>query len=180
MVGVADGHAADGTLRIVSRDDDVTLRPTTPEDFGILRTLFDDASFAGWGGTGRASDEMIREKYLGGRLPGVECFLVLVDPDPVGLAQLHSDGEQAGGMDLIVLPRARGCGVGRAAVENLVHRARSVHGWASITVDPDVENRKGIRFWGAVGFDPVRVVEDEPGQEPYLLMERRDTGGGDA
>lgn len=156
------------------------LRPTTPEDFDILRGLFDDASFAGWGGTGRAPDEMIREKYLGGRLPEVECFLVLAGPEPVGLAQVHSSGKQASGMDLILLPRARGRGIGRAVVKNLVQRARSVHGWTWITVDPDVENREGIAFWAAMGFVPVRVVEDEPDREPYLLMELRDTGGGDA
>lgn len=151
---------------------DVVLQPTGPDDFAVLRGLFDDASFSGWGGAGRRSDEELRAKYLGERLPDVECFVVRVDGTAVGLAQLHvaDDSGEGGGLDLILLPAARGHGIGRAAVDALVARAQDVHGWRRITVDPDAANRRGIAFWRSVGFTPVARIDDDPDREPYVLL----------
>lgn len=151
------------------RSSATTLRASTPEDFPALRILFDDPSFLNWGGQGRMSDERLREKYLGSRQPDVECFIVQADEQDVGLAILHAEPD-GGGIDLILLPGARGYGVGRAVVAELVHRARTQRGWSRITVDPDCTNESGIRFWEAVGFVRCRVVDDEPGRQPYLLM----------
>ncbi len=155
----------------------VALRATSPTDLATLRTLVDDPAFTDWGGEGPLSDDDLRTKYLGARLPDVECFLVLrgdtpKDLDPVGLALLHvADEGEGGGLDLILVPRARGAGTGRAVVEMLVERARTVRGWARLTVDPDVDNPAGIRFWEAVGFVPLRRVDGAPARGPYLLME---------
>lgn len=151
----------------------VELKPTTSEDFPALRNLFNDPSFSGWGDTDwRMSDAEIRAKYLGERLPQVECFLVMWASSPVGLAQMHTDSAESGGIDLILLPVARGRGVGKAAVHALVERARTVHTWRYLTVDPDLPNRDGIRFWQAVGFATVRRCPGTPSRTPYLLMRR--------
>lgn len=151
----------------------VELKPTSRGDFAALRGLFDDPSFAGWGSAaGQMDDAEIRAKYLGERLPQVECFLVLSSSLPVGLAQLHEDTARGGGMDLILLPTARGRGVGSASVHTLVERARTVHQWAYLTVDPDLTNPDGIRFWHAVGFAPVHRCPGTPERAPYLLMRR--------
>ncbi|MFC7376761.1 GNAT family N-acetyltransferase [Brachybacterium sp. GCM10030268] len=118
--------------------DAVSVRPTSAADFAELRALFDDPSFHGWGGPSPLPDAVIRAKYLGARLPEVECFLVLRHGEAVGLAQLHAaDDRHSGGMDLILLARVRGAGIGRAVVSILVERARSVHGWSRLTVDPE-------------------------------------------
>lgn len=76
------------------------LRPTGPEDFAVLRTMFDEPSFRGWGG------------------------------------------------------------------------ARIL--WTRLTVDPDTANLRGIRFWSALGFRPVRLVSDVPHREAHLIMEWSD------
>lgn len=155
-------------------DEPVELKPTSPRDFPVLRRLFDDPSFAGWGDTsGRMADADIRAKYLGGRLPEVECFLVTRGSSPVGLTQLHADSARTGGIDLILLSSSRGRGVGRAAVNALVERARTVHEWEYVTVDPDLSNTDGTTFWQAVGFDPVRRLPGTQRRAPYLLMQRR-------
>lgn len=147
------------------------LRPTGPEDFDALRALFDDPSFRDWGGVGVLPDEALRQKYLGARLPDVECFLVLVHARPVGLAQIygHAPGD-SGGMDLILLPAARGHGVGRAVVDALAARARRHHGWRVLTVDPDVTNEGAVAFWEAVGFRRVRIVPNADGRAHFWLM----------
>ena len=159
------------TLLNVTRSSGTTLRATTEDDFAALRTLFDDPSFTNWGGRGRLSDDRIREKYLGSRLPDVECFVVQTDCRDAGLAILHVEPD-GGGIDLILLPQARRQSVGRVAVAELVHRARTQRGWSRITVDPDCANESGIRFWQSVGFVPDRVVDDGPGRPPYLVMAR--------
>jgi len=151
------------------RSASVRLHATGAGDFETLRVLFDDPSFVDWGGSGRLSDDLIRRKYLGLRYPDVECFLVLLGDQAVGLAQIHAE-PVGGGMDLILLPTTRGRGIGRAVVAYLAHRARADRGWSRITVDPDLHNESGIRFWQAVGFVPDRAVVDETGRLPYLVM----------
>ncbi|WP_152360674.1 GNAT family N-acetyltransferase [Microlunatus speluncae] len=148
------------------------LSPTGPDDFAELRRLFDDPAFLDWGGPGRASDSLIREKYCGSRAPAIECFLVRLDGVVTGLAQLHraDDDGEGGGMDLIILPSARGHGVGREIVRRLIRRAISEHGWRRITVDPDVDNRAGIEFWRSVGFAEVARHDGRDERPAYVLM----------
>lgn len=147
------------------------LQLTSTDDFTTLRRLFDDPSFHGWGGPGRLSDELIRAKCLGARLPDVECSLVLVEEQAVGLVQLYVDGTDFGGIDLILSPSARGQGTGRRVVDAMVSRARE-RNIARLTVDPDVQNERGVRFWRAVGFEPQSTITDDSGRAPYVLMSR--------
>jgi GNAT superfamily N-acetyltransferase len=149
----------------------IELIPTGPDSMPALRRLFDDSSFRGWGGSDPLSDRQIAAKYTGARLPEVECFIVGVDASPAGLAILHADDEGAGGVDLILLPSARGRGVGRSVMALLVERAQVAHGWRRLTVDPDLTNPSGIRFWTGVGFTPVREERTTEEREPFLLME---------
>lgn len=44
------------------------------------------------------TDEVIAGKYIGRRLPGVECYIVWVNHSPAGLALLHRS--EAAGADL--------------------------------------------------------------------------------
>lgn len=148
----------------------VHLRRTSPGDFKILRSLFDDPAFHDWGGPGRLPDDGVRRKYLGLRFPDVECFIVLVGDQAVGLGQIHAGPDSGGGMDLILLPSARGQGIGRTAVAKLTHQARVEREWVRITVDPDLQNEAGIRFWRSVGFTPDKTVLNDPGRPPYLVM----------
>lgn len=144
---------------------------TSPAEMPALRRLFDDPSFDGWGGAAPLSDRELAAKYAGDRLPEVESFIVEVDAAPVGLAILHDEGDRSGGVDLILLSSTRGRGIGRAVVALLVERARDVRGWRRLTVDPDLSNEAGIRFWEAAGFRPVREEPASEGREAFLLME---------
>lgn len=118
-------------------------------------------------------DDVIRQKYLGRRLPDVECFMVLRKDRPVGLAMAHTAGdEEDGGLDLILLPMVRNEGIGSKVVAELLDHVRERRGWRRATVDPDLANADGIRFWRALGFEPIRRIPETDVREPYLLMAR--------
>jgi aminoglycoside 6'-N-acetyltransferase len=153
-------------------DGPVRLRPATRSDFAFLRSFFDQpAVYEHWGGAPLADAE-IREKYLGERSPRVECFVVEVNEQPIGLAQYHSnDHERSGGMDMALLPEHRGQGVGTAVVRLVAAYVRTELGWQRCTVDPDASNTRGVHFWERVGFQPVQRIEGDRGREPYWLME---------
>jgi len=132
------------------REQALILRPITPHDFPEVQALFRDPSFEGWGGPGYRSDSQLREKYLGGRLPDVECFLIEVDDRVAGFTQLYADGPGAG-MDLILLPSVRGKGLGRQVVEAVLKRVRASDR-THLIVDPSPEDHAAVAFWHAVGF----------------------------
>lgn len=74
-------------------------------------------------------------------------------------------------MDLVLLPAARGRGVGRAVVQAMVDVVRGRLRWRRFTVDPEVSNERGVNFWRRVGFLPLQIVEGDGDREPYWLME---------
>lgn len=153
--------------------DGVLLRPTSEADLAILRRFFTDPGFyERWGGR-PLSDSEIAARYVGTRSPAVECFVVEEADGAVGFVQYHvaDDGGEGGGMDLALLPSARGRGVGTAVVRAVVRFVQTRLGWERFTVDPDGSNTRGVDFWRKVGFQPVRLVDGEPGREPYWLME---------
>lgn len=132
------------------REQPLILRPTTPHDFAEVQALFRHPAFEGWGGPGYRSDAQLREKYLGARLPQVECFLIEVEDRVAGFTQLYADGSGAG-MDLILLPSERGKGLGRQVVEAMLTRVRA-SGRTHFVVDPSPGNQAAVAFWHAVGF----------------------------
>lgn len=151
---------------------DVRLRRTTLDDFDVVAALFRDPGFyADWGGAMK-SDEQIAAGYLGGRFPDVECFLIEEAGAVVGFAQIHvaDDGGEGGGMDLVLLPHARGRGIGSVVVRVLADLVRVERRWRRFTVDPDVSNNSGVNFWAKAGFVAERVVYDDAGRPPYWIM----------
>jgi len=148
------------------------LRPTGPQDLATLRALFDDPGFhEQWGGRPLANEEIL-VKYTGRRAPRVECFIVEENGIPVGFAQYHlaDDGDDGGGIDLVLSPEVRGRGLGSAVVHALVAYLRGQRGWRRITVDPDVANPRGVNFWRAVGFQDEQLIGSDPQRQPYWLM----------
>ena len=153
---------------------EVVLRVTTADDLDVARRLFSDPGFyERWDGAPK-SDEEIAAKYLGARSPDVVCFFVEADGEVVGFTPHHEadDGGEGGGMDLVLLPAARGRGIGTAVVHAMVELVTTELGWTRFTVDPDVDNDRGVHFWEQVGFTPIEVIDDGE-RPPYWLMEWR-------
>ncbi|MDP9444404.1 MAG: GNAT family N-acetyltransferase [Actinomycetota bacterium] len=157
-----DGHSSGGPAA------DVSLRPATAEDAPLLTAWFADPRvYRAWGGRPKSIEEVLA-KYTGRRAPQVECRLVVVAGHPCAFVQYVDVGAERA-VDLFVVPEHQRRGVGAAAVAVLAAAAAAA-GCDRLSADPDLSNEVGLRFWAAVGFRPERVVDDEPGREPYLKM----------
>lgn len=146
------------------------LRPATPQDADLLVEWHADPEVARfWDGERYTRSELLERLARN----NVDPYVVEVQGAPVGYLQVWWDEPGHGGMDMFLIPSARGRRLGpdaaRAAADHLV-----AEGWTRITVDPYLWNEAAIRSWRAAGF--VDVEEREPDEEHtarWLLMEFR-------
>lgn len=145
------------------------VRPAEADDACLLARWHADPEVARyWDG------ETFTVEEMGERLArtDVDGYVVEVAGSPVGYLQAWRDGEQ-GGLDMFLIPEARGHGYGPDAARALANGLRE-QGWAQLTVDPYLWNESGIRAWRRAGFEPVeqRPADDEH-TAAWLLMEWR-------
>lgn len=160
---MADEVVLDGVLtRLVS---------TTEDDVDLLAQWFASPDFVEhWGGVPMSRDE-VADKYTGRRRPRVQSFLVLAQGRPVGYAQYWQADVAEGGIDMVVVPEARGQGLGPDAARALLAHLGGNLAWRRVTVDPLKGNVRAVRAWEKAGFRPVA------NQGEHLLMEFRFSGG---
>jgi len=149
-----------GDLTTVRRADvgDAELLTTWHADPDVSR-FWDDETFT--------RDEMVARL----RRAEVESFIVEADGLAVGYVQVwEEDGER--GLDMFLIPAARGRGLGPDAARAVARHLRDDRGWPRLTVDPYLWNETAVRAWERAGF---RAVEErEPDAEHtarWLLME---------
>jgi len=99
----------------------------------------------------------------------VEAWIVEEGKEPIGFLQVHSKG-----LDMFLIPAARGRGLGpdaaRAMAEHLIREC----GRDRLTVDPYAWNEGAVRAWERAGFAEVsRHEADEEHSAPWILMELR-------
>ncbi|MFI7011843.1 GNAT family N-acetyltransferase [Streptomyces sp. NPDC050145] len=141
------------------------LVPATEAHLPLLAGWFADPAFVReWGGRPLSRAE-VSAKYTGRRRPAVESLIVLQGADPVGYAQYVPAGPREGGIDMVLLPRAQGRGLGPDAARALVRHLHTVLGWDRVTVDPEASNHRAVRAWAKAGFRPVGP------RGSHLLME---------
>ena len=102
----------------------------------------------------------------------VDPYIVEECGRPVGYLQTWREGD-AGGLDMFLVPDARGRGLGPDAAL-AVARELKRQGWTRVTVDPYTWNEQAVRAWRRAGF--VDVEEREPDEDHtarWLLMEFR-------
>ncbi|WP_328376869.1 acetyltransferase [Streptomyces sp. NBC_00440] len=96
------------------------LIPVGEQDLDLLADWFADSAFVKhWGGAPLAREE-VAAKYVGRLRPEVESFLVLAASGPVGYAQYSCEGGRDGGIDVLLIPDARGHGFGPDAAGALM------------------------------------------------------------
>ena len=156
-------------LRVV-RGALTTVRPATDADADLLVAWHADPEVSRyWDDETFTRDEMLARLAR----ETVDAWIVEADGEPVGYLQSwwEPDEPRRGGLDMFLVPEARGRGLGpdagRALAEHLL-----ASGWTSVTVDPYLWNERAIRGWVNAGFR--RVGEHEPDDDHehrWLLME---------
>jgi len=120
-------------------------------------------------------DETFTREEMLARLAraNIDSFVVEAGREPVGYLQAWWDdvSPRRGGIDMFLVPHARGRGLGPDAGRTVARHLREQRGWARVTVDPYVWNEAAVRAWRRAGF--VDVEEHPPDAEhaaPWLLM----------
>lgn len=147
-----------------------TVRPATADDVERLVAWHADPEVARyWDGETFTSDEMRRRLER----DDVDSWIVEADGEGVGYMQSWWQDEREprrGGIDMFVVPRARGRGLGPDAAQALA-RSLLASGWAEVTVDPYVWNEAAVRAWRRAGFVEVsRRPPDSDHTAEWVLM----------
>jgi aminoglycoside 6'-N-acetyltransferase len=157
------------------RGDRTTVRAATEDDVPLLVRWHADPEVSRYW-----DDETFTEDELRARLDrgDVEAFVVEEGGEPVGYLQAWREGDEPlrGGIDMFLIPAARGSGLGPDAARAFATHLLEDRGWARVTVDPYAWNDTAIRAWRKAGFEQVdeRVREpDEDHVSPWLLFEFR-------
>jgi aminoglycoside 6'-N-acetyltransferase len=151
------------------------VREATEEDAGLLVGWHADPDVARfWDDETFTRDQMLERL----RRPDVDAFVVEADGVPVGFLQAWHErgdregGDAEGGIDMFLVPGARGRGLGPDAARVLARHLRDERRWRRVTVDPYLWNEAAIRAWRRAGFREVGVRDpDEEHTAPWLLME---------
>jgi len=102
----------------------------------------------------------------------VDAWIVEADGEPVGYVQSWWEAgiPRRGGLDMFLVPSARGRGLGSDAARALAARLVE-EGWAEVTADPYLWNEHAIRAWAKAGFAPVEErPADAEHTAAWLLM----------
>ena len=148
------------------------IRPATAGDADLLVAWHADPEVARyWDDETFTRDEMLERLAR----PDVEAYVVEEDGLPIGYLQVHDlDRDGDGGLDMFLVPAARGRGLGPDAASAMARHLLDERGWTRVTVDPYRWNEQAIRGWENAGF--VAVSEHDADDEhtaPWLLMEFR-------
>ena len=115
------------------------VRPASEDDADLLVEWHADPDVSRYWDDETFTREEILERL---RRPDVDAYIVEADGEPVGYLQSwwEEDEPRRGGIDMFLVPSARGRGLGpdaaRALTESLL-----ASGWARVTVDPYLMER---------------------------------------
>jgi aminoglycoside 6'-N-acetyltransferase len=152
------------------RGERTVIRPARTTDVEMLVRWHSDPDVARyWDG------KTYTRKQMRARLerPDVDAYVVEADGQPVGYLQAWF-GETADvvGLDMFLIPSARGQGIGPDAARTLAGYLLDGGSTLRVTVDPYVSNQRAVAGWKKAGFRPIEEREpDEEHLERWLLME---------
>jgi aminoglycoside 6'-N-acetyltransferase len=143
-----------------------TLRPAGPADVDRLVAWHADPEVSRYW-----DDEAFTRAEMEERLAreDVEAWIVEEGGEPVGYLQVHAEG-----LDMFLIPSARGRGLGPDAARAMTEHLLGERGRERVTVDPYAWNEGAVRAWERAGFEEIsRHEADEDHTAPWILMEFR-------
>jgi aminoglycoside 6'-N-acetyltransferase len=159
----------------VIRGERTSLRPTSDDDLDLLvGWLADPEVYRWWEGRPLSQDE-VADLCTGRRRPEVDPFIIEAEGGPVGYLQVWRGTETSGGIDMFLVPEARGRGLGPDAARAAASFLLDDRGWTEVTVDPLVDNHRAIRAFERAGFAPEgEELDDETGKRILRMVVRRE------
>jgi len=146
------------------------IRAATDADAELLVQWHDDPEIARYWDDERFTREQMLDRL---RRAEVDAYIVEADGEPVGYLQAWRAGD-AGGIDMFLVPGARGRGLGPDAARAVARHLLHVRGFGRVTADPYLSNEPAIRAWRRAGFRDLGEHEpDEEHTARWLLMEFR-------
>ena len=141
-----------------------TLRSAATEDVACLVAWHADPDISRyWDDRTFTRDEM--EARLA--RPDVDAWIVEEGGEPVGYLQVHPEG-----LDMFLVPAARGRGLGPDAARAMARHLIDERGYVRVTVDPYAWNGAAVRAWERAGFVEVsRHPADDGHTAEWVLME---------
>jgi aminoglycoside 6'-N-acetyltransferase len=152
------------------RGERTVIRPALTTDVEMLVRWHSDPDVARYWDGKTYTREQMRARL---ERPDVDAYVVEADGQPVGYLQAWF-GETADvvGLDMFLIPSARGRGIGPDAARTLAGYLLDGGGTLRVTVDPYVSNERAVAGWKKAGFRPIEEREpDEEHLERWLLME---------
>jgi aminoglycoside 6'-N-acetyltransferase len=143
-----------------------TLRPAGGEDVERLVAWHADPDVSRYWDDETFTRAEMEERLARG---DVEAWIVEEVGEPVGYLQVHPDG-----MDMFLIPPARGRGLGPDAARAMAEHLVRERGRERVTVDPYAWNQGAFRAWERAGFVEVsRHAADAEHTAAWILMEFR-------
>lgn len=152
------------------RGERTLLRPATDDDLDLFVGWLADPEVYRWWEGRPLSREEVADVYTGRKRPEVEPFVIEADGVPVGYLQIWQGTERSGGIDMFLVPGARGRGLGPDAARAASSFLLDQRGWTEVTVDPVVDNLRAIRAFERAGFSPKSEELDEETDKQVLRM----------
>lgn len=99
--------------------------------------------------------------------PGADLLVIELGTLPIGRVYVYRTPSEIRLMDIALMPRARGCGIGTALVRELIDEARATGARITLHVEPDNPARK---LYTRLGFSLLenRGVYDFMGWDPAV------------
>jgi aminoglycoside 6'-N-acetyltransferase len=147
-----------------------TLRPATEDDADLLVGWHADPEVARfWDDAILPRDEVLERL----RRPLVDAYIIEEAGGAVGYLQAWFEDErfEMGGLDMFLIPSARGRGLGPDAARALARWLVDAGGLRRLTVDPYAWNETAIRAWAKAGFRSVSTnARDAEHRDAWVLM----------
>lgn len=152
----------------------MNLRPIAPSDEDFLAALYaasraDEMARVPWPDEQKAvflRDQFAKQHlHYSRNYPGADLLLVELGTLPIGRVYVYRSPSEIRLMDIALVPRARGCGIGTALMRELIDESCASGARITLHVEPD---NRAKRLYARLGFSLIenRGVYDFMARDP--------------